>query len=100
MIKEYSEEIKKYNVPSPEGYRVEAGEYIHWDDVGFIIEVTDFSSGRIYTETFNSAWCPEDNKEWLCQVLAKYLVDTVDSVKRETKSCIREKYKNFIESME
>ncbi len=52
--------------------------------------IVDRENNDIYRTSFNSEWCPEDQKEWLWSVTTRQQVESIQQAKRMQKARTRQ----------
>ncbi len=83
----------------PEFY-VHAGIYRgrnNSEQLGLIVIDRRLTKQRIYTQVFNAAFCPEDKREWLAQILISMLTDTIKQSHSNTMGEVHDAYTAFMQ---
>ena len=101
MIKEYSELVVDFFIADKRpDFKLEAGIYKNEEYEAFIFEITDLRpNGVTYTNSFNSLWCPKENRQWFAEVIIRQMTDNIREASNNQKKASREAYKNFMRSI-
>ena len=90
LYDEVMQEFKDCNVDVRDFYCI-GGECKTSDHIKlFRTLIVDRESNDIYRLSFNSEWCPEDQKEWLWAVNTRQQVDSIQQAKRMQKARTRQ----------
>ena len=98
MIKEYSDLVTDFKIENKlPDFKLYAGIHKTDEYEAFIFEVTDMRhGGKLYTNSFNSEWCPDENKEWLAQVLIRQMMDNIKHAVKAQREITRRAYDDFV----
>ncbi len=99
MIKDFSTLVESFDIPTrfPD-FEVNAGIYKDDECECFILEVVDLQyHQKKYVQSFNSEWCPVENKEWLACVLISGMIEVIKECRSFHKKLTKHAFDNFVE---
>ena len=98
MNKEYSELVVDFKIENKlPHFKLYAGIHKTDEYEAFIFEVTDlWHGGQVYTNSFNSSFCPEENRQWFAGVIIRQMKDNIRLAVDAQKAVTRKAWDEFM----